>query len=1605
MGRSQYVSHCSIQIENHHTDALVDSGNLVGNAMSWDFAQRMGLREEDLEQDSQFQAVNTAKKNSPMKILGRPKKRLRLRLAGLGCTFFTKPLIIQGLSMNFNLSGPFMRHHQIDQLHSQNCLKVQGKIVPLFSHKNNREKTERECLVYLEEKTIVPGKQIMNLPVRIPEIESGRASPGTGVIVMHSQFHQKGRQQQPLAALNAVTESGKGFVRFTNENADELHLPAGMRVGTFKPMKVADTRDFTGQTKRDKRDRKWYEEQFKLRDSPFLQNNVDLERAVQLLQEFDHLFSEGDEYGRTDLVQHEIHTGDARPVCIRHRPVNPALEPQLKEQVDHWLMQDVIEPSNSPWSFPLLAVPKKNGRMRWVLDFRSLNRLSTPDRFPLPNIDDNLSRMAGSKVFSSLDGTGAYHVVSIRPEDREKTAFPTPWGLFQFKQMPFGLCNAPATYCRLVQKVLEGIPTSVAIPYLDDTCIHAADLTQHLDGLRRVFQAHEKAGLTLQPNKCQLFQDHVEYLGHHVSASGIAVPKKYTEIVDEWPLPTNLKAVRTFLGKVSYYRKFMKDFSKIAAPLTELTKTKTGAKFEVGHKAAEAFSQLKDLLRGAPVLAYPDFKSQQPFILDTDWSGDPGAIGGVLSQEQDGQERVIAYGAKKLKESEKNYSSHKGELLAAIHFIRHWKYFLCHRPFVLRTDHEALKWIRSIEAPKGMILRWLETLANHEFTVQFRRGKKHANADALSRTEHGKELKPEEHHDHWLASLIPALGSERERLLTSQRGDKVLEKVRKWITEGPWPTKEEKRAMTKEERAYASLEGQLRVNEEEIIVRVSENSLRFNHERPCVPHSLQGQLLQKCHEEGQHRGGNNTFESYIKRFYSPGAAAEAALVVKLCHKCQRDQPAPTGQKHVAASSEVGEPFQKWSIDFVGPLPTSAQGNTYILTAKDYFTRWMEAFPTANMSAATVAQTLEREIFSRYGLPEQIHSDQGTQFTSKMMAEVYSLLGINGTHTPAYNPKSNPVERSHRDLGKLLRACVDDHPQDWELYLPDCLLSMRVTKNRSTGFSPFFMVYGREASLPVDMLYGLPPKPNKSPIQYVNALRERLQTVFQIARDQQDVALNRARRGYDNRPPGGPLMEGDHVWLFTPKIAIPSRKLRTNWTGPWTIEKVLSPVLFQIRSGPWNERTIITTAAIDRLKRYYASREVPQQMMDLLLRDVEMADEFVEMPLEESDATSVKEDLQPVEEAETGNLVGFALGPPEAGPPPPPPPPLPPPMPPPAPPLPSPPSSPPPPLPSSTNSPLNLSMQEMPSDDPENGTGEKDMNVDQDKEKVDDSMPLNWSAGQMSPQKPFSSTPNSSLLGESDSQMDEPKTAHTLLRDNEGPDETNASRTQSDKNPGPKTISGHFDNPNLEEAWEATEERKEGRERTEERERERIRQKERELDAVVRGLEAQVENLLSEQKMLQEFAKRGKLLKGKTHGEALKTLKQQQQQQRLQQKLARLLKGERTMRASENPLDIAMGGVDPLSVPEGKETDIKGAVTDPVEQYFQHEPGEASAPPASPPAAPAAKPRPPPLPPRPPLQPSRSGKRPPPSPSSPTPSTVPPPRTRPRTRGPRPRESS
>ena len=537
---------------------------------------------------------------------------------------------------------------------------------------------------------------------------------------------------------------------------------------------------------------------FKTRGNPNLQQPERERRFLALLLSHWQLFAWDGTYGKTSLVKHYINTPPGgKPVNERYRPPNPVLSQSLKKQIEKWLKHGCIEPSDSAWNSNLLAVVKSNSstEVRWCIDYRRLNSETKVDRFPIGNIEDNLSRLGKSKLFSCLDNSGAFHVIEIAPEDRHKTSFSSPFNTWQFTRLPFGLAGGPSSYARLVLQVLRNIPPDVAVAYVDDILIHSETFAQHLTNLDLVLNRYAKAGLKLNPAKCNFVATEINYLGHLVSPEGIKPQEAYLKIVRSWPVPKSRHDVSVFLGKTGYYRKFCKGYAKIAGPLTNLLKLPDEGK-ELGSQPGprtnssapsgvrtkpltskqekiilsksqrrkkmeepitltkaelQSFHQLRDMLCSSAVLSHPRFDdlTKEPFVLDSDWCSETNTCAGILNQVQiqpNGEkvEKVIGYSSKKLNKSQANYSSPKGEICSILLAIEAFRYFLLAGRFLIRTDNMAAKALKDNTQPSGYLSRWKSRLASYDFELIHRAGTKHGNADSLSRISHAEPLNENE---------------------------------------------------------------------------------------------------------------------------------------------------------------------------------------------------------------------------------------------------------------------------------------------------------------------------------------------------------------------------------------------------------------------------------------------------------------------------------------------------------------------------------------------------------------------------------------------------------------------------------------------------------------------------------------------------------------------------------------------------------------------------------------------------------------------------------------------------------------------------------------------
>ena len=904
-----------------------------------------------------------------------------------------------------------------------------------------------------------------------------------------------------------------------------------------------------------------------------------------LLLEYHMLFARGDDdLGCTAEVQHRIDTGNAPPVRQSVRRMPQLRRQEAKNLLDDMLDRSVIQPSSSPWASPVVLVPKKDGSFRFCIDYRRVNAVTRKDAYPLPRVDDTLDTLAGSKWFSTLDLLSGYWQVEVSPEDREKTAFCTHEGLFEFRVMPFGLCNAPATFQRLMDTVLAGLQWSSCVVYLDDTVIPGTTFQAHVANLRAVFGRLKGANLKLKPRKCRFCVREVNFLGHIVSADGVRTDPIKTEKVSTWPQPTSRRELQQFLGLAGYYRRFVPNFAAVAKPLYQLTEK--NAKFAWDDRADEAFKDLRQRLVTAPTLAFPDYS--RPFILDTDAS-DVG-IGGVLSQKQeDGSERVIAYGSRTLSRPERRYCVTRRELLAVVTFVQHFRPYLLGREFLLRTDHGSLTWLTNFKEPEGQLARWLECLEEYTFETVHRPGKQHANADALSRRpcpQCGREeFQPVQ--EHAVEAGVLAVLSERspQELRQLQLEDSTTGVVLQAMEQKQQPEPDVIARGGPEVRRLVQLWNRLLI-EDGLLKRKYDSEKGQRHWiQLVVPHVLREEIMKELHAgslEG-HLGEDKTLGKIQERFYWPGMQGDVAQWIRTCSACTTRKSPPQRSRAPLQTVASGFPMQVVAVDILGPLPESTAGNSYILVAGDYFTKWVEAYAIPNQEAVTVARKLVDQMFCRFSPPEQLHSDQGKQFESKLLKEVCNLLGIRKSRTTPYHPQCDgQVERSNRTLLDMLATTTDKHPFDWEDQLPKVCMAYNTSVHASTGYTPFILMFGRQARLPIDLVYGTSTE-ETSVSEYASSTKRCLEEAYQLVREKLSAAHLLQKAHYDRKVHGKPFAPGDLVWLFSPEVPRgQSKKLHHPWSGPHRVITKLGDSDYRVKKLTGRKKTQVVH--FNRLKR-------------------------------------------------------------------------------------------------------------------------------------------------------------------------------------------------------------------------------------------------------------------------------------------------------------------------------------------------------------------------------------------------------------------------------------
>ena len=728
---------------------------------------------------------------------------------------------------------------------------------------------------------------------------------------------------------------------------------------------------------------------------------------------------------QADFAQHEPRHGvthtistESAPVWSRPRRLNPEKLKAAKKEFDNLLRLGIVQPSVSQWASPLHMVRKPNGEWRPCGDYRRLNAITTPDRYPVPHIQDFAAQLIGTAVFSKIDLIRGYHQIPVAEEDRKRTAVTTPFGLFEFLRMPFGLRNAGQTFQRAMHAVLQGLPNVYV--YIDDILVASGNRKEHLQHVKLVLDRLQEHGLLIRPEKCEFGKQKLTFLGHEISADGIRPLPDRVMAIRNYPQPSTAKQLQKFLGMVNYYHRFIPRASVVLQPLHALCQEKASKKPLVwSDTCVHAFTKIKQLLSDATLLAFP--ADSAPMALCTDAS--EVGMGAVLEQLLPDGWQPLAFFSRAFDNAQKKYSTFDRELLAAHAAARHFTYMLDGRLCTLFTDHKPLvhAWKRSGEAWSARQQRHLSTLAETFADVQHKEGKHNVVADALSRDA--------------IQAVYQTISP--ERLQQEQANDDDTRDARTAITG-------------------------MQLQDEQIGDSTVLCDISLGYPRPLVPPSLRREVFDVIHGLA-HPGVRATRRLISRDFVWHRMNHDVTQWCRQCSRCQQCKIQRHTKTPVPTIPVPSRAFSHVHVDIVGPLPF-CRGYTYLFTIVDRFSRWPDAIPLRGITAEECAEAFVLQWVARHGLPRDITSDRGRQFISQVWQSLGESLGSRIHHTTSYHPQANGlVERFHRTMKNSLRASLTD--DNWVRKLPWVLLGLRTTLKEDLGSSPAEMIYQQALNLP------------------------------------------------------------------------------------------------------------------------------------------------------------------------------------------------------------------------------------------------------------------------------------------------------------------------------------------------------------------------------------------------------------------------------------------------------------------------------------------------------------------------------------------------------------
>ncbi len=869
-----------------------------------------------------------------------------------------------------------------------------------------------------------------------------------------------------------------------------------------------------------------------------------------------------------------------------------------------------IRPSRSPWGAPMFLVAKPDGTKRMVIDYRALNTLTVRNRYPLPRSDVLFDKLGKAQYFSKIDLRTGYWQIRMEEESIPLTAFTSSFGHYEWTVLPMGLTNAPAEFMNMMQNVFRNeIEKKFVLAFLDDILIYSNTYEEHLAHIRAVLMRLREMKLHAKLSKCSFFKQEVQFLGHYVGRGFTRMIDGKVDAVKNWPIPTTQKDVEQFVGFINFYRRFVQDLSRIAAPLTKLcgssrrkdangTRLPPKVKFIWTDEQQESFDKLKELIAKAPCLAIADPKRE--FIIHTDASGY--ATGAVLMQKYDQGLRPVAFLSKKMLPAEINYPVHEQELLAILHAMKAWRHYLSGKKFKILTDHQSLQYIKSSKMATGRQQRWAAEFSEFEFEIGYAPGATNVVADALSRSAAGGPPDMEDQTEGDKDSDDTGTGP----LLINA------------ILELP-PIPVRVREVAREDADYQKL---LKLSDEELekMNRVKSDGLLYvkgdDTEYLVIPKNekLRHWCLSYAHDAqvSAHRSSAKMIEWLRNRLWWPTLSVDASRYAETCPECQRNKPDNRGRQGMPMSLETPLfAFDTVGIDFIGPLPVTPRGNRYIMTVVDKLTRYVLYIPMPPASAQGVFEILDRYVLGVFGTPSKIISDRDTRFTSLWWEGLWKHMRGELKRSTAFHPQTDgSAERENRTVIEALRAFVGGDQVNWDILLPSLQRAHNSSVNASTGASPDMLLFGRELTSEFDNQLNLENGNDRRVHPGATELHQLREAAIKRARlvieKQQERQRNNSMKG--RRP--ADIKVGDSVWLNSKNLSDNSegeaRKLKAISRGPFKVLEMKG-----------------SNAAVLELPN--GTRFHPTINLDLLKKHIDDDGEFPDRPIRDPISQPIVED--------------------------------------------------------------------------------------------------------------------------------------------------------------------------------------------------------------------------------------------------------------------------------------------------------------------------------------------------------------------------------------------